>query len=105
MLIKLPSLFNSVFAAAVLILSFMNVFVLAILFYMLYRFIGGFLIPLFRASRQMRQQFHDTKSQANGQPDNPPNPGSGSAGTSSKADNPKSGSSKVGEYIDFEEVK
>src|SRR6266481_4176057 len=67
MVIKLPSGFNSVFPAAVLILCVMNVFVLAILFYLLYRFIGGFLIPLYRTTRHMRQQFHNMNNQANGQ--------------------------------------
>ena len=83
----------------------MNVFVLAILTYLLYRFIGGFLIPLFRTTRQMRQQFHDVNRQSNGQTGNPPNSSNGSAGTTGSTDNHKSGTSKVGEYIDFEEVK
>ena len=85
----------------------MNVFVLAILFYLLYRFIGGFLLPLFRTTRQMRQQFQEMngKPPAGGQAGNPPNSGNGSTGTTGGAEAPKSGSSKVGEYIDFEEVK
>ncbi len=85
----------------------MNVFVLAILFYLLYRFIGGFLIPLFRASRQMRQQFHDMNQHAQngGQTGPPPNAGPGSNGSGQAGKTPKSGTSKVGEYIDFEEVK
>ena len=105
MVFKLPSLFNSDFAASALILSLMNVFVLAILFYLLYRFIVGFLVPLFRTTGQMRQQFHNMKEQANRETDHPPHPGNGTAGTNGMSDNPKSGSSKVGEYIDFEEVK
>jgi len=80
----------------------MNVFVLVILFYLLYRFIEGFLIPLFRASRQMRQQFHDINGKANGQGNTPPNAGNPASDSGAA---PKSGTSKVGEYIDFEEVK
>jgi hypothetical protein len=104
--IKFRSGFNSDFAAAVLILQGMNVFVLAILFYLLYRFIGGFLLPLFQASRQMRQQFHHMNGQPPpGQPGNTPNAGNGQKEKTGGTDTPKSGSAKVGEYIDFEEVK
>jgi hypothetical protein len=80
----------------------MNVFVLAILFYLLYRFISGFLIPLFRTTVHMRRQFHNMNRTPGSQPGNPPNAGNGSTDA---ADAPKSTSSKVGEYIDFEEVK
>jgi hypothetical protein len=82
----------------------MNVFVLLLLFYLLYRFIGGFLLPLFRATRQMRQQFHDMNGHppTEGQAGNQAAPGAGNSG---ETEAPKSGSSKVGEYIDFEEVK
>jgi hypothetical protein len=80
----------------------MNILVELLLVYLLYRFIAGFIIPLFRASRQMRQQFQDMNRQANQQPDHQAQSGntpSDPSGTS------KTGSSKVGEYIDFEEVK
>jgi hypothetical protein len=85
----------------------MNVFVLAILIYLLYRFTAGFLIPLFRASSQMRRQFRNMNQRPPGgsQNGNPQNPGPGSNGTSQSGKTPDSGSSKVGEYIDFEEVK
>jgi hypothetical protein len=83
----------------------MNVFVLAILFYLLYRFISGFLIPLVRTTVHMRRQFHNMNNTPGNQPGNPPNPGNGPAAPNGKTDAPKSTSSKVGEYIDFEEVK
>ena len=104
MVLKLAPHFNRVFAAAVLILFFMNVFALLLLFYLLYRFIGGFLVPLFRTTRQMRQQFHEMngRSQTGGQAGNQAGPGTSASGQTNA---PKSGSSKVGEYIDFEEVK
>ena len=41
----------------------MNIFVLFLLGYILYRFIGGFLIPLFRTTRHMRQQFQNMNKQ------------------------------------------
>ena len=80
----------------------MNVLVLLFLGYLLYRFIGGFLIPLFRASRQVRQQFQDMKQNASGQPNH--NGQTGHSGPSA-ASKPESAPSKVGEYIDFEEIK
>jgi hypothetical protein len=85
----------------------MNVFVLAILIYLLYRFTAGFLIPLFRASNQMRQQFRNMNQNEpdGGQTGNPQNPAAGSNGNSQTGKTQGSGSSKVGEYIDFEEVK
>lgn len=82
----------------------MNVFVLVILFYLLYRFIGGFLLPLYRSTRQMRQQFHDMSGKPPGgdQQGKPATPGNG---TSAPAEAPKSSTTKGGEYIDFEEVR
>jgi hypothetical protein len=120
MLFKLLSLFNRDFEASLLNLSSMNIFVLFILGYVLYRFIGGFLIPLFRTTRHVHQQFtnmnkngqdgqrSNSSSQGfNAQPGerptgNPPSQGSGGQGGQQKTSN--SGNSKVGEYIDFEEI-
>jgi hypothetical protein len=93
----------------------MNIFVLFILGYLLYRFIGGFLIPLFRTTNHMRQQFNNMNKQP-GQDGNNSNPGShagaGFAGqngqpptANGQRKSPDSGTPKVGEYIDFEEVK
>jgi len=81
----------------------MNVLVEFLLVYLLYRFIAGFLVPLYRTTTTMRQQFRDANGRPPpGGPANPPN-----AGPEAKAQStdPKSGSGKVGEYIDFEEVK
>jgi len=91
----------------------MNVIFLAILFYLLYRFITGFLIPVFRTTRHVREQFSQMKGQ---QMNNPPGAGTtGSAGGSQASPHhaaPKGSrasrrpnTSKVGEYIDFEEIK
>jgi hypothetical protein len=78
----------------------MNVFVLAILIYLLYRFIGGFLIPLFRTTKNMRQQFHNMSNQG-------PTPNAQRPTPNEPQPPPHSNTthSKVGEYIDFEEVK
>ena len=82
----------------------MNIFVLALLGYLLYRFIGGFLIPLFRTSRQMHRHFQDAQNRSNNnfsQSNNPTGPAQGTPNNSSAGQE----HSKVGEYIDFEEVK
>ena len=79
----------------------MNVFVLAILIHLLYRFIAGFLIPVIRTTSHVRQQFNNMNKQpqeeqsTNGQGPRPKAQGSSTT----------SGASKMGEYIDFEEVK
>ncbi|HEV3223132.1 MAG TPA: DUF4834 family protein [Puia sp.] len=89
----------------------MNIFVLFILGYVLYRFIGGFLIPLFRTTGHMRQQFNNMKQPGqDGQSTNQSSQGfSGQPGQQPTADSQRTsqnpGASKVGEYIDFEEVK
>ncbi len=75
----------------------MNVFFLAILLYLLYKFITGFLIPVFRTTRHVRQQFN----QMNGKPGAKSQEKQGP----SAPETPPSHGSKVGEYIDFEEVK
>jgi hypothetical protein len=79
----------------------MNIFLLAALGYILYRFFTGFLIPVFRASRRMRQQFQDMNQQQGAGP--------GTSGNGARSSKPpgkrKPNTAKIGEYIDFEEVK
>jgi hypothetical protein len=116
MVFKLPLCFNSVFAAAALILYNMNVFVLAILVYLLYRFIAGFLIPVIRTTSHVRQQFNNMNKQPQeGPTQNAQGPTQNAQGPTpfnaqgptpnAQRSNQTSGTSKVGEYIDFEEVK
>ena len=82
----------------------MNVFVLAILIYLLYRFIAGFLIPVIRTTSHVRQQFnqHADRSTQNAE-----RTSQSTEGPTQNTQRPGShpGASKVGEYIDFEEVK
>jgi hypothetical protein len=80
----------------------MNVFVIGILIYLFVRFIGGFILPLLRTTMHVHRQFRNTNGPENGQSRNPDQPSSAPNGQSEPA---KSGSSKVGEYIDFEEIK
>ena len=66
--------------------------------YVLYRFITGFLVPVFRTGRQIKKQFSDMQQrmhdQMQQQSSAPPPPQQQSAKKSA-----------AGEYIDFEEVK
>jgi hypothetical protein len=104
MVFNFPLGFNRLFDDPVLILLSMSVFVDILLVYLLYRFIAGFLVPLFRTTSTMRQQFRNMNANppAGGPASNPPNSG---ARPNHQPDSPKSGPGKVGEYIDFEEVK
>jgi hypothetical protein len=79
----------------------MNVFFLGILAYLLYRFVTGFLIPVFRTTRHVRQQF----SKMNGQPGAEHQEKPGTPGQDTSRNTTRPNTAKVGEYIDFEEVK
>jgi len=79
----------------------MNVFVLAILIYLLYRFIAGFLIPVIRTTSHVRQQFNNMNKQSQ----EGPTQNAQRSTPDAQRSGPASGASKVGEYIDFEEVK
>ncbi len=65
--------------------------------YLIYRFITGFLIPVFKTSRQIKRQFSDMQEhmqeQMQSRQQTTPEPNSGK---------PKN---QVGEYIEFEELK
>ena len=82
----------------------MNVFFELLLAYLIYRFIAGLLVPVYRTTRHMRQQFQDmnSRSAAGGTTFNPNQTGKPSP---ERPDPPKNGSANMGEYIDFEEVK
>lgn len=66
--------------------------------YVLYRFITGFLIPVFKTGKQIKKQFSQMQQHMNDQMKQQ---------ASSSAPPPRQSAKKspVGEYIDFEEVK
>jgi hypothetical protein len=74
-----------------------EIFFLAIVLYLLYRFIFGFLLPVFRTTRQVKQQFRNMQESANGN--------AGATSRQQPRPEPKPKHPPVGEYIDFEEVK
>jgi hypothetical protein len=76
------------------------IFFYAMLIYVLYRFVAGFVIPVYRTSKQFRQQVRNMQGHS---PDemNPRN----QKGWSSE-NRPRAHSNHPpGDYIDFEEIK
>lgn len=72
----------------------------AILFYLLYRFITGFVIPVITATSQVKKQFNTMNQQAQAQQEHRT---SGNTTISPVDQKPKY--DVEGEYIKFEEVK
>jgi hypothetical protein len=75
-----------------------DIFLIAIAFYVLYKLVFDFIVPVYKTTTEVKQQFskmHDhVRQQANNfQPQPEPPPKKEEAGNS------------IGEYIDFEEVK
>jgi hypothetical protein len=74
-----------------------RIFFIAIAFYLAYRLVFDLILPVYKTTKHMKQQFsnmHDQTRQNNTQQQTPNNH---SNHTTTK--------SKVGEYIDFEESK
>jgi hypothetical protein len=69
----------------------------ALSLYVLFRFVFSFLIPVYRATRQMRSQMKDFHNRMEGQQDY--------QHTSANADEAHKSKVKEGDYIDFEEIK
>ena len=75
-----------------------EIFFLGIVLYLLYRFVFNFLLPVVRTTRQVRRQFMNMQDtmQGQGRAQEQPRP-------QPKQETPSNG--KMGEYIDFEEIK
>ena len=73
----------------------------AFLVYLLYRLVFSFIIPIYRTTRQVKKSFKSMQEQMRQHSD----PFGQQQAQSSQPQNKKSGTSKVGDYIDFEEVK
>ena len=69
----------------------------AIITYHLYRLIFELIIPIFTTTKQVRNQFNAMRQQQDDQ-----NKSSDSRSSDTNSQKPKA---KVGEYIDFEEIK
>ena len=62
--------------------------------YVLYRFLTGFLIPVFRTGKQIKARFSQMQEQMDQQ-----------QAASPRSNNKSPDKAPVGDYIDFEEVK
>lgn len=69
------------------------------LFYLLFRLVFDFLLPIYRTTKKVKQSFRNMSQQMNGQ-----QAGTAAHGSSQK-DAAKKSKEPLGDYIDFEEVK
>jgi len=77
-----------------------EIFFLAIVLYLLYRFVFNFLLPVVRTTRQVRQQFRNMQEGMGGNEQQHFTTGE------QKQQRPATGSKPLkGDYIDFEEIK
>jgi hypothetical protein len=90
-------------------MSLAEVLFLTIIVYLAYRFIFSFLLPIVRATHQVRQQFRDMRDPAGdaqatgnrtGPTGNPTGSATGNGGAARRSPKPP-----ADDYIDFEEVK
>ena len=99
-------------------MSLSEIMFMAIVVYLLYRFIVNFLVPVMKATRQVREQFRNMRDQANGggapsgnggpsERSFRPGAGFGAApGQGFGADQKRSSAKPpADDYIDFEEIK
>lgn len=73
----------------------------ALVAYVMYKLIFNFIVPIFLTSRKMRQQFNQARQQMDDQNNQQVHP---SAEEKTHVNN-TAVSSKIGEYIDFEEIR
>ena len=74
-----------------------RIFFLGIVFYLAYRLLFDLILPVYQTTRKVRRQFSGMRDRAQAQ-ENGGQPKPGAREDSSRK-------SRVGEYIDFEEVK
>lgn len=77
---------------------FLSVLFYAFLIYLLYRLVFHFIIPIYKTTRQVKRSFRNMQEQMRQHTDPQERPTE-----TTKQKTP--GGSKVGDYIDFEEVK
>jgi hypothetical protein len=90
-----------------------EIFFLVIVFYLLYQFVFNFLVPVFRTTRHVRQQFrnmrNDMGQEGAGQQPSGQQPSGQQAHAQQNASRPNERHSSTRgpaeDYIDFEEVK
>jgi hypothetical protein len=76
----------------------LRVLLYVFLIYLVYRFVFNFLVPLFKTAQKLRNGFHEMNDRMNA--------ASGQQQNAQQAPvNNETRKEKVGEYIDFEEIK
>jgi hypothetical protein len=102
-----------------IMLSLSEILFLGIVFYLLYKFVFNFFLPIVKTTRAFRQQFMNMRDTMQDQANPFQRPGTAQAGPQNKSQaasqnaaqpkkpDPSSRTSNntMGEYIDFEEVK
>ena len=83
---------------------FLKIISLAFLFYILYKFVFEFLVPIFRATKKIKDGFRDIRAQAEENIHRQQANTAQTNGTSTGSNNEKK-KEPVGDYIDFEEIK
>lgn len=77
-----------------------EIFLIIIVFYLLYRFVFNFLLPVVKTTRHVRQQFRNMQGMPGDQPNEPQQPQ-----PKSWQERHSSTKGAAEDYIDFEEVK
>ena len=78
----------------------LRVVLIGLAIYLLYKLIFDLIIPIYRTTHQVRQQFNDIKAKMEQQ-----NSENFQNSQNNKSDTQTPPKEKVGEYIDFEEIK
>jgi len=78
-------------------MSFFKILLYAFLIYIAYQFVVGFVIPIYRTTKQVKKGFREMNERMN------QHPGEQKTGSEQNANETTKG--KVGDYIDFEEIK
>ncbi|HVS95965.1 MAG TPA: hypothetical protein VHE54_05745 [Puia sp.] len=79
-----------------------EIFLLVIVFYLLYRFVFNFLVPVIKTTRHVRQQFQNMQEGMDGRQQQPTGWQQPGAGGRERHSSTKGAAE---DYIDFEEIK
>lgn len=72
------------------------------LFYLLYRLVFNFILPIYRTTKQVKRSFREMHEQMNQQQQYP---GNGAETQAQQNKGKNLNTDNIGEYIDYEEVK
>jgi len=78
-----------------------RIFLLGIAFYLVYRLVFDLIIPVFKTTMHVKRQFSNMRDQMQGQA----NQASSEQRNTNNNTHSATSKSKVGDYIDFEELK